>query len=125
MNCHWKSLSKGSKCVYGCGYALHRDYDQEPLRLCSPRPSLSWGTKVAVFLAKRGFKKKPGCGCERREETINRWVHRFYFALLRLWNRLRNTKSRRRKQMAKTEQRCAPGKDERREALRMTITARP
>lgn len=47
------------------------------------RPSLQFGTLIANCLKKIGTQQKSGCGCGRREETLNRWGRRLLNMMLR------------------------------------------
>jgi len=45
----------------------------ESKRPAEKRRPFQFGTFVARCLKSVGIKKKTGCGCGRREETLNRW----------------------------------------------------
>jgi hypothetical protein len=89
--CTWPALAKGSKCP-ACGYALKRDYDRTPHRLCgdqTPRPvePPGLGDAFASFLdsigitedrwlAVAGKYKLPSCGgCKKRKAALNKIGH--------------------------------------------------
>jgi hypothetical protein len=38
MKCAWPTNQRGQTCIYGCGYALKRDYDERPVRVCPGGP---------------------------------------------------------------------------------------
>lgn len=48
----------------------------ESKRPAKKRGSIELGTLISRCLKKVGIKKKPGCGCRRREEILNRWSRR-------------------------------------------------
>jgi hypothetical protein len=90
MNCAWITNQRGQTCIYGCGYALKRDYDERPVRVCTaapqqpPIPNVGLGDAVESLLASIGvtqdrykaakelFGLPPNCGCTLRKEWLNK-----------------------------------------------------
>jgi hypothetical protein len=48
----------------------------DPKQLVAKRRQFQLGTFVANCLKKIGIKQTSGCGCGRREQTLNRWGRR-------------------------------------------------
>jgi hypothetical protein len=55
----------------------------ESNRPAKKRRPFQFGTLVALCLKSVGIKKKAGCGCGQREETLNRWGRRILSVFLR------------------------------------------
>lgn len=73
--------------------------DKDLRRTCTPGkiyshttllPRKGPGSRLASLLSKFGMKKKTGCGCERRERTLNLW----WIALKLFFQRLLGLKTR-------------------------------
>jgi hypothetical protein len=87
MFCTWEGLTKGSKCLNGCGYSLKRDYEKAPIRNCKTAepasPRLGLGDQIESALTAIGFTKERWldtkesiglprtCNCTARQEWLN------------------------------------------------------
>lgn len=80
-HCDFPAATKGTACVR-CGYALRRNYDALPSRVCDkqdePLPKRGLGDIVAAGLSKVGITKTlveaivgGPCGCDERQEALN------------------------------------------------------
>jgi hypothetical protein len=91
MNCEWITNQRGQTCIHGCGYALKRDYDDRPVRVCPGNPAvpnLKLGNAVESLLKSFGITQDrykevkakcglpPTCNCPNRIKDLNEWGER-------------------------------------------------
>jgi len=73
MLCPFPKNSKDAACPW-CGYRLKRDYPSGVRRECpAARRAIPFGSLLGKLLSALGIRKRPGCGCTRRQTVLDRW----------------------------------------------------
>lgn len=63
----------------------YRKCKSKPHTVTSP-PRKGLGSSLAKVFKFCGIKQRPGCGCRRREDLLNRLGNKAYFTFIGLWN---------------------------------------
>lgn len=92
MKCQFVSLSESRVRCQRCGRKVKTPYAAEPERVHAKCGGvwIGFGDVIAWLTDRLGFKQRKGCGCKRRQRTLNRWlpfprIVRAWLMWMKLW----------------------------------------